>query len=426
MLDPPEKRFRFLALPYEIRNQIYSILLCTHPPADPRPSHRLQLDLRPFRAEEGSMKTSIGAGMNILLANRQVHAEAMDTLIRGNLFVRIVVKGVKFVKLVLEKHHFPVVPLGIAEFSGHIMTYMIDWDKRSDPLCGTTHSVLILRRDLDLFLSLIVRTGYRRIPCFAQCTRHTVTIHDPFKMTLSPDYLDWESRNHEHRLEPYRRKFRGFTNISFKGNISPSMARSLEGEIAQQEPAPDCWKTLREFRNLKDKGDTSFEAGDVLSSAEAYRTAIDGIRTLRMVQTWAALASSGGSEFVATMAELYWSLHLAQLLNMTEYLQDLQLHRGSHKDAVEQIEYVYGRAIDILMCANQMHHWFDTTIWRPDQPQVGKLYYRTAVVCRMCGETARARRLIKTAISSSPMDPLIRSEAARIESHDGAGAGHPT
>lgn len=205
---------------------------------------------------------------------------------------------------------------------------------------------------------------------------------------------------------PRTKVLRDYTNFVFEGNISPNLVENIQRAVGQQEPVPDPDKPIAEFNSLKELGKFQFQHGDPILAWEAYRKVVDGIALLRNGYNWPALAASGGSQFVATIAKLYWAVHLNQLSNMTESMRDLQ-----NQDPMK-LDHISNRAIHIMESAVQVVELFSFE-WRPDLSDIAKFAYRMAVVQRMRGELDEAHMFLQQALLHSPGDLSFQRNVQR-------------
>jgi hypothetical protein len=172
--------FRFLDLHPQIRDRIYHIILCTWPAPKSTYDEKRQLAVVPNELAYIHHKIDTG----ILLANHRISRDAMDVLVKGNLFVRLVFRGVDVYSLMAPKQ-VPIVAEGewvVKAFKGHVMTHSIEM-----PQPFSARYMMILRRDHDLFCQALVGGG---ITNFGRDSKHCVTIHNPFIGTPTPHYLD--------------------------------------------------------------------------------------------------------------------------------------------------------------------------------------------------------------------------------------------
>lgn len=179
--------FRLLDLPVEIRDRIYYEILCTWSEQVPRPDGKDYPDTR--LTDLYAMEH--GPELAILRTNRQVYEEAKAVMLKGNQFIRISMTGIWPFELFLIPYQIPVVsilPNAISRYRGFVMTYSID--VVADPKeCKKRVDVMILRRDLDLFLKAVAEVEIP-VPEAKVMNKHKITIHNPFVGTLSPNFLD--------------------------------------------------------------------------------------------------------------------------------------------------------------------------------------------------------------------------------------------
>lgn len=182
-----EKSFRLLDLPAEIRDSIYHEILCTwstYPVQWNGDSHELSV---PKGAKKHKIETAI------LRTNRQVYQEAKTVLLTGNQFIRVVVWGMFPYETFIMPNNLPVLTLNNKkasdEYKGFVMTHTIDISYDPDEV-KSPDEVVILRRDLDLFVQTVAQVETPFPELVDHQSKHQVTIHNLFVGTLTPHYLD--------------------------------------------------------------------------------------------------------------------------------------------------------------------------------------------------------------------------------------------
>ncbi len=182
----PTDAFRFVDLPPEIQDRVYRIILCTWPPPQSTYDEKRQLAVVPDQLAYIHHKIDIG----ILLTNHKISCDAVDVLTKGNLFIRVVTRGVHVRSLMMSKQ-VPIVAEGVSvvdAFKGYVMSHSIEMlDYEIFPSCH----MMILHRDLDLFCQAVAGCS---ITNFSTQSKHCVTIHNPFATTSMPNYLDLQNQ----------------------------------------------------------------------------------------------------------------------------------------------------------------------------------------------------------------------------------------
>ncbi|OCK76671.1 hypothetical protein K432DRAFT_385248 [Lepidopterella palustris CBS 459.81] len=191
------KPFRFLALPGEIRNIIYKIVLCTtYPPThSERPRGQSVADIV-------SVRHSIEP--QLLRVSKQVYKEANDVMLKTNLFIRITSNGVDSFSHFLLYNRIPILTLDREHtnaFKGCVLHHTISCPGQFDPF----FDFMILCRDLDMFcqcLGEVKRYWWGFYGFNGKSTvRQTITLLNPFD---SPTYTE---KLQDSLLAPYRTHF---------------------------------------------------------------------------------------------------------------------------------------------------------------------------------------------------------------------------
>ena len=113
---------RFMDLPGELRNKVYTLLLCSFGPT-PAPTRIIPEEL--FSKEKFLVKLVFAQQWNdptILRVNSQVHREAYDVMVKTNRFVRISCPGGFTLNNLIAGQNVPVIASGkrAAEFNEYV------------------------------------------------------------------------------------------------------------------------------------------------------------------------------------------------------------------------------------------------------------------------------------------------------------------
>ncbi|KAI3397950.1 hypothetical protein diail_10026 [Diaporthe ilicicola] len=411
MAGTSPKPFRFLDLPIEVRNAIYHVILCSPPPAKLRRVEQADLLWLP----EGMAVMNHPSEIQVLQTSRQIHAEAMDVMLRGNQFIRIRAKGVgQVIKGFLVARQIPIIrtsALSRHRFKGYVMTHSIEVasDQPSEGFPGppyeTDVDLVILHRDLDLFCEALAIRGVLMVRGFGNLTGHNLTIHNPFDSTLSPGFMG--EKNQERLLQPYRNHLRGFCHFSVDGSVSATLAESVKKAVAE-EHLPEPEEVIADFKRNKDLGNRYYRQKEFHKAAEAYTTGYIKVALIRNGNLWPQIRAKGGRAFLHAVSETYYQVCLNCAQNILVFL------RETSEANQTKIRYYCGKADYHVKSAMAAGDNF-TTDWRPNLQQMAKLSFRAASIERVLGNMEAAKSLIDIARQQAPSDPVIRREAEEIE-----------
>lgn len=271
--------FRFSDLPSEIRNKIYTIILCT---VDVIESDEIGVGLHKVPDEITMLRHSIET--EILRTCRTVYAEANYVMRKTNLFIRVTVK-IPFYQLspsIIAKR-LPILPISREKangFKGFVMSHEIT--PRDAAQEGRTFAILF--RDMDRWCSLLSDAKWK-IDRFEEQYAHVVTLVDPYDDAFMPDSPTFYSRTLQEKLiAPYRAKLRGFPHFEIKGTIPHDLSRAALSDISRS-PADDPESILDELEGRKAKGNEFFRAGNGELASENW---CQGLMKIRRVTGGAA------------------------------------------------------------------------------------------------------------------------------------------
>lgn len=227
------ENIRFLDFPAEVRDYVYVLVVCDFPQVKSTWDEAGKFATVPtdLAVMDHKIETAI------LRVNRQVYSEAKSVMLKRNQFIRLVAPEHLILAPLVSKQ-VPIVLINspfLNKFEGFIMTHTIK-DKEGPSHSGKDWDMMILQRDLDLFCQGLQRAEIG-VPRFCSRTEHRITIHDPFKKTSSPDFMNF--KNQERLLKPYRDHLRGFVSVRVIGKVvSKKLAKAVESEV-KEEPIPD-------------------------------------------------------------------------------------------------------------------------------------------------------------------------------------------
>lgn len=418
----PQKPFRFLELPLEVRNAIYDVILCSPPPPKLWPLEQQDVIGVPYRDSHLCHL----AETQILRVNHQIYSEAKDAMLRGNQFIRIRGRGTRGVaattQMIIRSRQIPILattPGFRDSFKGFVMTYLIDWGKDKIPpdvanpvgaLQEDDVEFVILHRDLDVFCETLASLGLSTYEKFDEDSLHIVEIHNPFHGTLSPDFMS--ETNQERLLQPFCDHFRGFKHVLLYGHVSSQVSEVVPKRLAKEQfTSPE--DALLGIQNAKDLGNTFFRRKEFNKAAAAYWRASMKVRAIRRRSSWSLMRTQGGVSFVQVLAGLYHQISLNAAQNILTCLRE-------NFDPIPAKEACY--AIFHIQEAMNTPATFNSE-WAPTLAQMAKANYRMACVQRALGDAQSAKAWIDEARLQAPSDEIIRREAEEIEAETRAQAG---
>jgi hypothetical protein len=406
--------FRFGDLPRELRDRIYRELLCDFRPRPTSIAANALFALEPA-------KNDIHA--SILRTSKTVYAEAYDTMIKTNRFVKITASQNVPLGALLNGMRVRVVTpkkKAVDSFKSYVLGCHVGASRdipiqREGPATelSRVYNVMVLHRDMDVFCSALM-DGDVHCPGITRLLQITITVapilseRQPSKH--SPPLDDFFSvETQKSLLATFRTALRGFQYIRIEGHVEKSLARDVEGEI-QQDLWSDPKQVLADFMAAKAKGSKLFQQGKKDEGSLEWADAALEIDKMVQSSSWEALVKRGGESFVSQLAEPYFLVRLnvahVQIMSMSQ-------RPGSAYFAGVMAEDNLNMAVKAIM----KDYWMKVYRYRPSIQHLAKLRYRYALLLRLQAEPGtedRASKYIESALQLQPGDPAIVKERDNI------------
>ncbi|KAK8086771.1 hypothetical protein PG994_001745 [Apiospora phragmitis] len=397
----------FLDLPREIRNEIYSLLLCG-------PRHLQATFTYPY-----AYATSPGGGKSlhlaILRANRQIGDEAREVFYKTNRFVRVSIRlegpSLRALMAGFASNYLPLPMIvqrrsAIGAFKGFIMSYKLSQTNPPQKVIHR-HELIILHRDLHV-LCLCLETATILSDNFGDYTMHSITLHNPVKsMDNSYPTIDQQ----EALLSPFA-KLRGFQHVYIKGHVKFCLATQIMTQV-QVKPETNKEVILEDLLHYEQLGHEYLRQKLLDKSCEAWAGACKKIDILGHPDaTYGRCLAQATRPWFNRVGELFFELNRKLWANviciMESNLDDPKLVRNLADSALEGLGHALRRGA----------FWrgaFLTADWRPSTEQKADMLRQKARVCRLSQRFRKALRKIKQAEELWPGDPDIREERFAVE-----------
>ncbi|KAL6708061.1 hypothetical protein ACN47E_003495 [Coniothyrium glycines] len=398
----PSASFRFLDLPGEIRNHIYDLLLCSW---EDETEQDTSLISQLSRRKPSYQATSL------FCANKQIHAEASDYMVKRNQFVRITCRGVDVRKLFLAAD-IPVITTSankVGQFSGYVMHMTLF----KPAYVQTTfrfpeYDVLTLRSDLPKLCEQLDIESVM-VDANSSTSAHT-SLHAEIRLNYA--YARFYSHKiQEHLLEPIA-TLRGLPNLKVQGPVDHAVAQTVKNKVARPR-WHDPQATLEEIETGVDVGKRQWQQNNYYAAAESWAYAMRTLERMRHSSSWLGLQKVGGEDFVNKTADLYFTLHLfhAQFLHIdmaNEQVNRHLVHRNGN------IAHQHLRKCETASARFAQHAG---ATWSPSNTQMAKMLFRQASCIRLMQDTANRLKsvtLVEQAAALAPTDLAIRDEKDAI------------
>ncbi|KAG6356279.1 hypothetical protein INS49_015666 [Diaporthe citri] len=429
---PISEPFRLLDLPREVRDEIYRGMLCDWR-KDAAPGHILVNGTVRF----APMRRRIEA--NILLANKQIYQEAKLVLLQENQFVlvKIGVRARHIIRALFLPSQVPVVTARrdcAAVFKDHVVMthfidfYLVDFFNNSNANFRRIGRIdlILLHRDLPQFCKAVTRLDL--LGRHFVHSKHEVTIHNPFAVTLSPHFLN--RKNQERLLEPYTRELRGFDDFNIDGHVQTDLAEEVVAKVQEEPPPPDPEKFLEDLLHQKELGDQALHGGDQKKASKIWKDATFSLLQASKRRTWPRLKEAGGGDFTDRVSELAFQIESNQAQSSLEAMRgiplQIQISEGwsyfvdtpewndRPGDLMRRMDYL---ATDLQRACSDAEKVGTLlgTGWTPSDEQLARVCYSLAQGLRLFElNVDLAERKINRAAELVPDDPLIQAEAQQI------------
>lgn len=385
--------FRFVDLPEKVRSSVYQLLLCSF--EEPAVFADDAVGTVPVAFTRAKHHVEIA----ILSANRQIHGEAREILLKGNQFVRVEVRlQVPNVHTVVNgtivAKRVPIVTFNedaISKFRGQVMSYTITEkpDSHNYSMC-----CMILHRDFDLLCHSLANVDVD-MPGFWSQTEHTIVLHEPCQDFPS-------TAQQEHLLAPFRRHLRELDAVIIQGKVEPSLVNSVLSEVKTSSVAePD--KIIEDLQQQKEVGNVYFQNGNVMKSGEAWGKACIEIKRLRDGPKWEGLASN--KTFLDNLTDLFFTLNVNLARN------NISIAEQNRNDPYIA-SVIANSALGALESASE--RFSDVDVWEPTPQQMAKFWLIKANAHRLREDYNDALQAIELANGVSPDDPAILEERRNI------------
>ncbi len=390
--------FNILALPAEVREEIYRILL--HPSAN-----------RVFGADEYN-DYNYHDSLVLFRLNQKIYYEARRVFRDLNVFVRIETPWPEAQDHVAREGHAPILMRGqdAANFTGYSLSAAIGSPEipmqYADPQC-----FVLLLDDLDKFTQTWF---YAHLSNPGLNSHLTLTLHlrDPYR-------ADWEEKHMSKRLQrqlllPFG-MVKGLRDVTISGDPNPFPSVESELRAEQAVPVSSPEHCLSETVRLKGEGNAELIAGNYQSALRIY------------MQAWEAMHIVVRGRQRHIHAEAFFARELEQ--------DPWEGKNGQTERLALRVQLVANTCLAYL----KLEEWDEVCFWGmrtitmvrqavigpmdrdvppdveavltfPSAVQIGKIYYRTAVALKKLADKSQAAKLLRVASIYLPWDENIKKE----------------
>ncbi|RYP05789.1 hypothetical protein DL764_003558 [Monosporascus ibericus] len=440
-LPPPPSHL--LALPAELREQIYRVILS---PAANRVSGPDDYDTY-----------SYGAALALFFVSRQVYYEARATFRALNVFVRVMTPWPEAQDHVELEGHVPILLKGrrAARFvacSLHVaieaplMGGIIHHDDDGDDDGGNGNDAAAGGGERHFVILLDDLPKFTRTWFYSELSSPGLNRYLSLRLHLRDPYAPSQEETHvpqalqRQLLLPFG-EVKNLSGLLVTGDPAPlpSVEAELRAQQAVAPPGPE--RCLDEAARLKGEGNARLQADDYAGALDSYGRAWEAMhivvrgrrRHIHGEAFFARQLSGDGSgawtgrngamerlmlrvQLVANTCLAYlrlgrwddvcfWGMRSIAMLRQARLTPPL--HQQQNNGFARDFDF-YDNDDDELDVPPEN----EAVLGFPGAVQMGKIYYRTAVAYRELGDKARARRLLRVAAVYLPHDANVKRELA--------------
>lgn len=374
-----------LALPLEIREQIYTHLLS---PATAR--RVLHDDYIRYRYS-----------LTVFLTNHQIYTEARTVFTRLNHFVLLETPW-EAETHVAHEHRVPIVASGSratkwAKYWDAVLAIRIDAPEFAES--GEAEEVcklVLLAGDIGSFASMWFYSDLS-YPGLNERLRLTLRLRKGVVKKVQ-----------EKLLEPFG-AVKGLLETRLLGEWDGDVERALRAAMAVPHSPPE--KCLEEATKLKDAGNAALQA-------QRYREAItlyeQSFTAMHIVVEGRRRAIWAGPYFEREITAGTFAGQYAQMVRLilrVKLVANTLLAYMKLEDW-EEVKFWGMRSINLM--EDHRGEAVEPMVGFAAAKELGKIYYRTGVAWKMLGDEAEARRLLRIAEVYLPNDEIVRKELASV------------
>ena len=386
--------FRFMDLPGELRNQVYSLLLCSFGYPVEQTVHNFHLPI----ASDGHR-----ADTAILLTSRRVHLEAYDVMVKVNRFVAVRAYLPLPLMEILQESDVSVITLNdlhISQFKGHMLSVTLS---TSAPSHEPPMSVMLLAGDLQPFCKSINRSGFDKsltidVDVAPLLGEPTPVYKDSFDAFVSEEIQ-------LSLLAPFKTYMRGFKNVHVHGRVSSEIAIATAADMCKDEWS-DSVETFHQLQGLKDHADVKWDHGSRMEILGSWNECLVEIGRIRESSSWGNLVLLGGDSFVDAMIELRFSCCLGLCYAIIAMFND-EMENGKIGGLMDALDMILKRTMTAMGECMEPNLWQEGREWEPSDARFAKLLYRQAIMILLGGNSRNAGlalEFMEVALELSPHD----------------------
>lgn len=416
MAGPSETNLHLLALPPEIREHIYRLIL--HPEAN-----RTQLP-------DEYTTYSYAKALVLFRINRQIYHEAHKVFYHLNSFVRIETPWPQSKEHVMAEGHVPIITQDALakRFENYSLLAGIDAPQytlhEADLECFVIHV-----DDLPKFTKSWFYADLSH-PTLNPHLRLNLRLHDPFASTKGEG---GESQQEPHIPHHLQRKLllpwsdiRNLGQMTITGTPTADPKLASELKTAQSQPLPSPEECLRESTRLKREGNAELQAGRYASALAFYKQAWQAIH---ITIHGRARHVHGDAFFELRLHEHPYEGKFGQAERLVLRVQLVANTCLAHLKLEDYDECLFWGMRTITTLRDGMGLDSDDDVGAheeavpgfPAAAEMGKVYWRTALAWKAKDEKMEARRLARVAMVYLPnpgdqraLEQLLRDCMLRI------------
>ncbi|MCJ1474395.1 hypothetical protein MMC13_003053 [Lambiella insularis] len=343
--------------------------------------------------------------LSLMLVNQQIYFESRKIFRDHNIFVAIETPWPEAQQHVRNDGYVPILITDeqAARFNHQHLSVIINAPRYQMFQHYKPRKFIILLDDLPVFTEMWFYSDLSHLSLNSNL-RLTLKLQNPFPISFDPRPIPKATQ--QKLLEPFG-VVKGLLEVKVEGDHYISLEKAMRAEMAIPYMTPEV--CLDEATKLKNEGNVALGKKQYREAIKRYEKSFLAIHIVcegRRRSIW-------GDEFFHR--ELVSGPFKGQHGQMVRLVLRIRLvaniiHAYLQLYEYEEARFWGQRSIDL------MPGDIETSMFAAS-PELGKIYYRTAMAYKALGNVSEAGRLLKLAVKYLPNDKMVRAEHMALTPH---------